>query len=54
MAKCEGYEVALEAVIASYCAVCCNDEQLLVFRPAQASDGSLVPLAAVSVTRHSL
>lgn len=54
VAKREGYEIALEAVVASHGAVCCHDEQLLILGPAQAPDRSLVPLEAVSIIRRSL
>lgn len=44
MAQREGREVALQVVVAAHRAVFGDDEQLLVFGPAEALDGALVPL----------
>jgi hypothetical protein len=36
----------LQAVIASYGAVCCDDKELLIIGPAEAFDGSFIPFDA--------
>ena len=36
-------EISLQIIIASHSAICCHDQQLLIFGPSKALDGAFIP-----------
>jgi hypothetical protein len=54
VAEGEGYEVALEVIVAAHRSIRRDDQQLLVFRPPQTFDCAFVPLSTVSAMFYRL